>query len=207
AVRLFAAGGGRAMLVELSVMEQRYHAVMEVVSGAPVTEVARRYGVSRQAVYGWLGRYEHDGLTGLGDHSRRPPCQPRQLDADIEALICQWRGAHPRWGPRRLLFELGKARVSPLPWRSTVYRVLVRRGLVPARKRKRRREDYKRWQREEPMQLWQLDVTGSVFLADGTELKLISGLDDCSRFCLIATVVRRATGRAVCRALLGPMRL
>ena len=28
------------MLVELSVMEQRYHAVMEVVSGAPVTEVA-----------------------------------------------------------------------------------------------------------------------------------------------------------------------
>ena len=29
------------MLVELSVMEQRYHAVMEVVSGAPVAEVAR----------------------------------------------------------------------------------------------------------------------------------------------------------------------
>jgi hypothetical protein len=28
-------GGGRAMLVELSVTEQRYHAVMEVVSGAP----------------------------------------------------------------------------------------------------------------------------------------------------------------------------
>jgi hypothetical protein len=32
------------MLVELSVMEQRYHAVMEVISGAPVAEVARRYG-------------------------------------------------------------------------------------------------------------------------------------------------------------------
>ncbi len=51
------------------------------------------------------------------------------------------------------------------------------------------------------MQLWQLDVTGSVFLADGTELKLVSGLDDCSRFCVIAKVVRRATGRAVCRRL------
>jgi len=37
------------MLVELSVMEQRYYAVMEVASGAPVSEVARRYGVSRQA--------------------------------------------------------------------------------------------------------------------------------------------------------------
>src|SRR6516164_10702705 len=143
---LFAAGGGRAMLVELSVMEQRYHAVMEVISGAPVAEVARRYGVSRQAVHGWLGRYEREGLTGLADHSHRPRFQPRQLDAEIEALICQLRGAHPRWGPRRLLYELGRAQVSPPPSRSTIYRVLVRHGLVPARKRKRRRQDYKRWQ-------------------------------------------------------------
>jgi transposase InsO family protein len=203
---LFAAEGGRAMLVELSVMEQRYHAVMEVVSGAPVSEVARRYGVSRQAVHGWLGRYEREGLAGLADHSHRPAYQPRQLDAQIEALICRMRGSHPRWGPRRLLFELGRAKVSPLPSRSTIYRVLVRHQLVPARKRKRRRQDYKRWQREEPMQLWQIDVTGSVFLADGTELKLISGIDDHSRFCVIATVVRRATARAVCRAFIAAMR-
>jgi transposase len=140
------------MLVELSVVEQRYHAVMEVISGAPVTEVARRYGVSRQAVHGWLGRYEREGLAGLADHSHRPARQPRQLGAETEALICQLRGAHPRWGPRRLLFELGRARVRPVPSRSTIYRVLVRHGLVPARKRKRRRQDYKRWQREEPMQ-------------------------------------------------------
>ena len=205
-VMLFAAGGGRAMLVELSVMEQRYHAVMEVISGAPVAEVARRFGVSRQAVHGWLGRYEREGLAGLADHSRRPLHQPRQLDAGIEALICRMRGLHPRWGPRRLLFELGKAEVTPLPSRSTVYRVLVRHQLVPARRRKRRRQDYKRWQREEPMQLWQMDITGSVFLAGGTELKLISGIDDHSRFCVIAAVARRATARAVCRAFIAAMR-
>jgi transposase len=91
------------MLVELSVMEQRYQAVMEVVSGAPVAEVARRYGVSRQAVHGWLSRYEGEGLAGLADHSRRPRFQPRQLDVEVEALICQLRVAHPRWGPRRLV--------------------------------------------------------------------------------------------------------
>ena len=205
-VMLFAAGGGRAMLVELSVMEQRYHAVVEVISGAPVAEVVRRFGVSRQAVHGWLGRYEREGLAGLADHSRRPLHEPRQLDAGIEALICRMRGLHPRWGPRRLLFELGKAEVTPLPSRSTVYRVLVRHQLVPARRRKRRRRDYKRWQREEPMQLWQMDITGSVFLAGGTELKLISGIDDHSRFCVIAAVARRATARAVCRAFIAAMR-
>jgi transposase InsO family protein len=187
-------------------MEQRYHAVMEVISGAPVTEVAGRYGVTRQAVHVWLGKYQKEGLAGLADHSHRPHFQPRQLAADVEAMICQLRGAHPRWGPRRLQYELGKGQVAPVPSRSTIYRVLVRRALVPARKRKRRRQDYKRWQREAPMQLWQLDITASVFLTDGTELKLISGLDDHSRYCVIATVVRRGTARAVCRAFITAMR-
>jgi transposase len=59
------------------------------VSDPPVP--IRRYGVSRQAVHGWLGRYEHDGLAGVADHSDRPAHQPRQVDAEIEALICQLR--------------------------------------------------------------------------------------------------------------------
>ena len=41
---------------------------------------------------------------------------------------------------------------------------------------------------------------GSVLLADGAEVKLISGVDDHSRFCVIAQVVSRATARAVCAA-------
>ena len=170
--------GCPAMLVELSVMEQRYHAVMEVISGAPVTEVAGRYGVSRQAVHIWIGKYQKEGLAGLADHSHRPHFQPGQIHADVEALISHLRSAHPRWGPRRLAYELAKAGVSPVPSLSTIYRVLVRHGLVAASKRKRRRQDYKRWQRDAPMQLWQPDITGSVFLTEGTELKLISGIDD-----------------------------
>jgi transposase len=134
---LFAAEGGRAVLVELSIMEQRYHAVMEVISGAPVAEVARRYGVSRQAVHGWLGRYEREGLAGLADHSHRPAHQPRQLDAQIEALICRMRGAHPRWGPRRLLFELGKAEETRNAIRSLVGQ--CRRGQLPRRGKTSRR--------------------------------------------------------------------
>ena len=44
------------MLWELSVAEQRYRAVLEVGIGVPVTEVAGRYGVSRQSVHTWLLR-------------------------------------------------------------------------------------------------------------------------------------------------------
>ena len=47
--------------------------------------------------------------------------------------------------------------MSPLPHRSSIYRVLVRFQLVTGKPRRRRREDYKRWQRDKPMQLWQMD--------------------------------------------------
>jgi transposase len=39
------------VLVERSVMEQRYQAVLEVLAGVPVVDVAERFGVSRQAVH------------------------------------------------------------------------------------------------------------------------------------------------------------
>jgi hypothetical protein len=45
-----------------------------------------------------------------------------------------------------------------------VYRVLVRHNLVEPR--------------DAPMQLWQLDIMGGVFLADGRETKLVTGIDD-----------------------------
>jgi transposase-like protein len=90
--------------VELSVVEQRYHAVMEVLAGGvPVTEVAERYGVSRQSVHTWIRRYQADGLVGLSDRSHRPAYQPRQLAAEVEAQLVGMRPAHPPWGPRRLL--------------------------------------------------------------------------------------------------------
>ncbi len=103
------------MLVELSVVEQRYHAVMEVVAGSLVTEVAARYEVSRKSVHAWLRRYEASGLAGLVDRSHRPRSHPGQLEPVTEARLVQLRIDHPRWGPRRLEFELARAGVFPVP--------------------------------------------------------------------------------------------
>lgn len=56
-------------LVDVSVVEQRYRAVLAVQAGATVTEVAARFGVSRQSVHAWLSRYRGSGLAGLADRS------------------------------------------------------------------------------------------------------------------------------------------
>lgn len=72
------------MLVELSVMEQRYQAVLAVVQdGWKVVEVADRLGVSRQTIHNWIARYEQGSLA-LADRphpvsscrsSRTPPAR------------------------------------------------------------------------------------------------------------------------------------
>jgi transposase InsO family protein len=188
------------VLWELSVVEQRYTAVQEVLGGMPVTEVADRYGVSRQSVHGWLRRYRVSGLAGLEDRSHRPRSCPHQASVQVEAAVCELRRQHPGWGPLRLQHELQRRGAVGVPSRAGIYRILVRHHLVEPGRRRRRRGDWRRWEREAPMQLWQLDLVGGIRLADGTELKLVSGIDDHSRFCVIAALVPRATGRAVCAA-------
>jgi transposase InsO family protein len=195
------------VLVELSVMEQRYQAVLAVVQdGWKVTEVAKRLGVSRQSVHNWIVRYEKGGLASLADRSHRPTGCPHQTRADTEALICEMRREHPGWGPRRIEHQLARSGLSPVPSRSSIYRCLKRHGLVELRRRRKRREEYRRWERERPMELWQMDVMGGIALQDGKEAKVVTGVDDHSRLCVAAGVVLHATSKAVCAVLSASLR-
>src|SRR5215210_4542730 len=148
---------------ELSVAEQRYQAVLAVISdGETVTDVAARFAVHRKTVHGWLAKYEAGGLEGLGDGSHRPRSCPHQVSSVVEVEVARMRHAHPSWGPRRLVFELDRAGVLPVgvavPSESAVYRALVRLNLIDPSGRRRRDKKWRRWERGEPMELWQLDT-------------------------------------------------
>ena len=70
------------LMRELSVAEQRYQAVLAVISdGETVTDVAARFGVARKTVHDWLAKYEAGGLENLVDRSRRPLGCPHQMAA------------------------------------------------------------------------------------------------------------------------------
>ena len=160
-------------------MEQRYQAVLAVIQdGWKVSEVADRLGVSRQSVHTWIARYELGGLAALADRSHRPSTCPHQTAPELQAQICELRREHPGWGPRRIEHQLARLGMDPLPSRSAIYRCLKRHGLIELRRRRKRREEFRRWQRERPMQLWQMDVMGGLLLHDGTELKIVTGVDD-----------------------------
>ncbi len=189
------------MLVELGLVEQRYKAVCEVLDGATVLDVAQRNGVARQTVHAWLRRYANGGLAALADKSSKPETCPHQMPATVEARVLEMRRTHPRWGPRTIGTHLAREGVSPVPGRTSIYRALVRHGLIDPTKRKRSRTDYKRWERSRSMELWQMDIVGRLFVADGTEVKVVTGVDDHSRYCVCARIVARATAKPVCEAL------
>jgi transposase InsO family protein len=195
---------------ELSVVEQRYQAVLAVIAdGLDVRRAAEKVGVSRQTLHAWLARYEAGGLEGLADRSRRPVSCPHQMPAAVEAVVCELRRVHRYWGPRRIRHELERRALVPadkLPSESAIYRALVRAGLVEPDRRRRRAERFKRWERAAAMELWQMDVVGGFLLADGSHAKALTGIDDHSRFCVSARLMPAERARAVCDGLAAALR-
>jgi transposase-like protein len=95
------------VLLELTVAEQRFNAVMEVMrDGLTVIEVAERYGVSRQTVHGWLRRYRTGGLDALAN---------RPIDPGIARTRCRPR-SRPTCASYAGAIQAGANAASPMSW-------------------------------------------------------------------------------------------
>ena len=155
-------------LVVLSVVEQRLDAVRAVLAGATVIEVAALTGVSRSTLHRWIGRYLAGNVAGLADRSHRPTSCPHQTPAVVEVAVAEMRRQHPRWGSKRIRMQLLRALVPGLvvPSARTINRILLRHGLAQPRPRKRPRDSFIRFERPGPMQLWQVDIVGGLWLVN-----------------------------------------
>lgn len=176
----------------VTMADLRLEVLLEVErTGLTVTEVCRRYGISRQTYYRYRRRYLAEGLDGLEDRSRRPLQPANQIPVDLEVRICEMRRDHPRWGARRIRTELIRAGLDA-PAISTTHQVLIRNGLVAVEPPRRPRAD-KRFERDIANDLWQIDAT-RVVLVDDTETWVVDLIDDHSRYLLAAIAGPRATG-------------
>jgi transposase len=70
-----------------------------------VAKMCRYYGITRQAYYTWVRRYEEQGLEGLRDRSRRPHTSPNATKAEVVGKIVYFRRSY-HFGPHKIAMYL-----------------------------------------------------------------------------------------------------
>lgn len=171
------------------VRDQRVEFVIRAKRGEALSGLCREFEISRPTGYLWLRRFEAKGVSGVTELSRRPHVSPRQTRGEIEARIVALRWERPDWGARKLAVLL-QAEGITLPV-ITVHRVLLRYGLVWDRQG--RQPATRRFEREAPNQLWQMDFKGQKGSSKQASTGPLSVLDDHSRY-LIALEQTGSTG-------------
>jgi transposase InsO family protein len=165
---------------ESSIMDQRISFVILALKGEQgFGSLCDEYGISRPTGYRWLHRYqEAQSYACLGDRSHRPEHCPRETDAALVAAVVAERQAHG-WGAKKLqkLLKDQGIELSLI----TINRILKRKGLV--RERDAHRPAPKRFERETPNELVQIDFKGRFRVEEGYCYPF-SMIDDHSRFAL-----------------------
>jgi len=170
-----------------------------VLEGRSQAQVARDYRVSQAWVSRLVARYRSEGEAAFEPRSRRPRTRPDATPAATVELVLELRRQLTRdgldAGADTIRWHLEHHHQTALS-RATIYRIIRRADLIVAEPRKKPRASYIRFEAEQPNETWQADFT-HWRLANGTDIEILTWLDDHSRYALSITAHRPVTGPAV----------
>lgn len=175
---------------------------------ANLSELCRRYHISRPTAYRYLERYKASGPHGLLDRSRRPLASPAKTGQATEAYLIGLKERFPFWGAQKLLAVFDREAAEglhslPSCSRSAAERILRQAGLVSGKRQKSALASHERFEYEKPNQLWQMDFKGHVALTQGGRCHPLVILDDHSRFLLCLKAFGQQSMGQVRQALKG----
>jgi transposase InsO family protein len=171
-----------------------------ITENRPVAEVAATYGVSRSWLYELLARYKLEGEAALEPRSRRPHTSPRATDRQTIDLVLRLRkelmDAGHDAGADTLRWHLEHHHAVALS-RATIHRILIRHGAVTPEPKKRPKSSYIRFEAAMPNETWQSDFTHYRLTRPddrpGTDVEIITWLDDCTRYALHVSAHHRVS--------------
>jgi putative transposase len=192
---------------ETDVVDQRAEFVLRVIQGVErFGDVCREYGISRKTGYKWKERFLSEGLSGLGDESRRPTTSPTELSETMVCQIVKLKHAHPCWGARKLRAVMARTgSPSELPSESSFKRVLDKAGLVERRRRRAHTEQGRLTRPakpERPNHVWTIDFKGWWYTRNKTRFEPLTIRDAYSRYVLCAQALDSARTETVRAAMI-----
>ena len=155
--------------------------------------------MARSWVYELVARYRAEGDAAFEPRSRRPQSSPTAIARSTVELIVELR--------RQLSAQGLDAGADTIAWhlehhhglrvsRATIDRPLRRQGLVIPSAAEAAPVLLHPVRADQPNEMWQADFT-HYRLADGTDVEILSWLDDHARYALSVTAHRRVTGPIV----------
>lgn len=178
-------------------MSQRHEFVLLAVQpDANVRQLCRRFGISAKTGYKWIERYNESGVTALVDRSRRPKHSPRACAPEVVARVLLVHERYPRWGGRKIHDRLVYEGCTVVPAASTCTEILRRHGALPAHDTEPQGA-YRRFERDWPNELWQVDHKGHFATQSGQRCHPLTVTDDHSRFNIVLAAHADQTGQSV----------
>jgi transposase InsO family protein len=179
----------KSNVIVLSVVQQ----------GLSSSQAAEKFGVSKRWVNKLLAKYRCGGLKAIQPISKKPKTRPQRTPEATEDRIVKLRleltAAGFDAGPASIAARLRMAKKKP-PAISTIRRILHKHRLIVPQPKKRARSSYIRFEAAQPNETWQSDFT-HLKLADGTDVEILSFLDDHSRFLIGCRAYIPFTGKNV----------
>lgn len=175
-------------------MDQKIKLIADWKSGYfAVSDLRKKYSISRKTVYKWVGRYENEGIDGLKERSRTPRHHPNQTDDRLVKMLLEEKRAYSKWGPKKIVALLEKKYPNESwPAVSTIGEWFKKHGLVRCRKLRKRVPPYTKPFAEcnAPNDVWSADYKGQFKTQDGKICYPLTITDNKSRYLLACEGLR-----------------
>jgi len=159
-----------------------------------VTELCRRFGISRKTGNKRWDRFKEFGLEGVGDLPRSPRTHPNETSAKVVEILVNAKREHITYGPRKLIVLLADAHPEiDFPASSTASKILKEHGLVKTRRRSRRSASWTGQLSESntPNDTWCADFKGWFRTGDGVRTDPLTITDLATRYLIACTGLKR----------------
>lgn len=171
-----------------------------------MSQLCRRFGISRKTGYKWKNRFEQDGRRGLRDRLRRPHRCPRQVSVVWLKRIREIRRRHRSWGSKKLRARLCKEYPGEkVPSVRTVANWLRRLKLTRAVRRRRKGPQLPRRGLTRAVRnnhVWTVDFKGWFRTQDGQRVEPLTVRDMFSRYLIEVRLLRNQTWKPVQRVFM-----
>ena len=150
-------------------------------SGLPAKDFAPLVGTTNSTLYSWKKKFSEHGPGGLMPRPRGGPRGSRMPEL-TKRTILMLKESNPDYGCRRISDMLARGPALPAS-AGAVRRVLREAGYETEEVATRpHRDRVRRFEREQPNQLWQTDLFSFVLKRQNRRVYLVAFLDDHSRF-------------------------